>query len=246
MKNIEKYSVVTKQPRFIALFQRGYIFVMLCYGIVSTVCCFGQDTDSERHAFIRIQSSNAIWAVVMAETNLSGGHGEIHMYPPRFYNEQDFGERWILEGWTDIGNKTVLYDTHAFFAEKEARENKLRAEAVRMSIDDLKRLSNSTNIEDRKYADELWKVRKDRWMLPGGGSRRSIERARDVSRGKKKENLVYKIPSTINDMIKSKKVSIRYIQLRIEPVGTNPMPVLLSNILDLQEPLSTNRPNIER
>lgn len=197
-------------------------------------CCGESSEDSKCHLFITLQSTNSILVVATVKTNMPPADETRHLNLKAYGFEDAFGERWILEGWgTNSGNRIIFYNSYDYFSEKE----RFRQEACKMPSEELNRLLNSTNAPEREYASI---VRKARWSV-GGGSRRLVERASDVARigG---IDLVREIPITNIWMFHKNK--LRYLQLRIEPVGTNQIPVLLSNIIDLQEPIATNHPRL--
>ena len=144
-----------------------------------------------------------------------------------FYNEEAFGERWVLEGWAENDAKrTVLFDTHDVFEAKAEAKDSVKNEAEQLTADVLKNQLGSTNAAMRARASELlWA----QWNV-GGGSRRSVERAMDVT-AERAARLVFEFPATVRDL-RLEQGKIRYVQLRIEPLGTNAMDKLVSNTID--------------
>jgi len=190
---------------------------------------------SGKRVFLELTQSNTMMAIVSLQTNIPKNRiNDIYISTNTvlrsFYNEEAFGERWILEGWSkDDLQKEVLYDTHQLFKAKTNKKKVLQKEAEQITVDKLKSQLSSTNENERKYASKLlWAT----WDI-SGGSRRSVERARDIS-VQHAMRLIYEIPENVKNLQLKHGGAIRYIQLRIEPVGTNTMDVLTSNVIDLQ------------
>ena len=194
--------------------------------------------------FLELTPSNKVQATVSIQTNIPKNRAggicmSTNIILRLFYNEKAFGERWVLEGWSsDTSKKKILYDSRELFEAKENRRKKLKEEAEQTPRDKRIQMSKSINPDERRHANELFQALYD----VNGGSRRSVERAKDISPGNTMP-LVYEFPENLKEFQLKHGKSIRYIQLRIEPAGTNPMPILISNILDLQQPPATNSPS---
>jgi len=154
-----------------------------------------------KRVFLELTQSNTVMAIVSLQTNIpknriNGIYMSTNIILRSFYNEEAFGERWILEGWSKDGSqKEVLYDTHQLFEAEANKKKALKEEAERITIDKLKIQLSSTNENERKYAFKLLRARCD--II--GGSRRSVERARDVS-AQNAIRLIHEIPENVKDL----------------------------------------------